>query len=165
MSEDGRLRYRPSEAVLPPSPAWAVGDTCRVKRTGATEYSIGVVQALDQSSRDGSRPEACVVRFQTNHKGLTADESFLLEELRPLEAANFASQAARGGAVTARHGDEPSAYLTPLERALSAQASSVLRDAMALLDDDVLPFGWEVAYTAAGEKYYIECDPFTTLIA
>jgi hypothetical protein len=47
-------------------------------------------------------------------------------------------------------------FLSPLERSIAVKATQVLQDATALLSDDVLPFGWEVAYTATGEKYYLE---------
>lgn len=49
------------------------------------------------------------------------------------------------------------AFLSPVEHAIATQAAAVLAEAMALLENDTLPFGWEAAYTATGEKYYLEC--------
>jgi hypothetical protein len=65
---------------------------CRTTRDATGTLYAGVIDAIDHASRNSARPEACVVRFHGNDTVLPVLQVKLLEELVPLEDANFAAQ-------------------------------------------------------------------------
>jgi syntaxin-binding protein 4 len=170
--EDGTLRHRPSDGILPPSAGWAVGDMCRAPwHDGDQQLHEGVIHSISTNELD-RHLDTCVVCF-TNFENTPAYQEVALWELQPLDDSAFVVSAARGDERNAdatghlprsRLGSKRSAagYLTPLEVEISKAAQSILSRMETLLDGDVLPFGWEEAFTSEGVKYYIDHTTQTT---
>eukprot|EP00041_Stephanoeca_diplocostata_P022320 m.531374 g.531374 ORF g.531374 m.531374 type:complete len:793 (-) comp22031_c0_seq6:311-2689(-) len=159
---DGSLRARPLDGPLPPpGGAWAVGDACMAAWTddgGDGKLHTGVVESL---RLDPAHPEYehCLVRFTDIGDGGDGTggvvQTVATSELRPLSKALFAVAGARALDLSDRAPDERS-FLSPLERLVLRDASGALERATAVLEADVLPFGYEEAFTSDGTRYYID---------
>ncbi|EDQ92330.1 uncharacterized protein MONBRDRAFT_30751 [Monosiga brevicollis MX1] len=167
LRSDGTLQYRPSDGPLPPTAPWAVGDVCRAPHLYTGMMTPAVIESIHVPVH-ASRTEV-QVRF-LQYEDVPELEVVSMDALEPLSEEDFVVAAARHGrlaqAVTKMETTKANTTLnssfTKTEREIESDCRRTLETVGALLEDTVLPFGWESAYTADGLKYYIDHTTQTT---
>lgn len=167
---DGTLRARPFDGPLPPSgAAWSVGDACMVKpdRDGGAPR-LAVVKSIQAGASSVEGYEQCVVEIvEDDHAGgsvqggggaglgLPRREVVGLAELMPLSSSHYAVASARGLDIAHRLPGEKD-FLSALERLILQDSNKALAKAAEVLESEVLPFGFEEAFTNDGTRYFID---------